>query len=46
LRRGKSGNFEVFLDDERIFSKAETFRFPIREEVLSIIKERLAEGKK
>ena len=41
FRKGKGGNFEVFYDDECIYSKAETYRFPKIEEVLALLKERI-----
>ena len=38
LTKSSGGRFEVFLDEELIFSKAELYRFPQPGEVLTILK--------
>jgi selT/selW/selH-like putative selenoprotein len=39
---GKTGSFEVFLNDKRLFSKLETDRFPDENEVEGKVGEALA----
>ena len=38
LHGGHGGVFDVTLDDKRIYSKDETYRFPTNEEVFAQIK--------
>ncbi|HHJ51957.1 MAG TPA: hypothetical protein ENJ89_02070 [Caldithrix abyssi] len=41
LKKSDGGRFEVYYDGERIFSKAKTFRFPTKDEIVNLIKERM-----
>ena len=40
LHRGDGGAFEVFVDEEQVFSKLATGRFPARGEIVGAVEKR------
>lgn len=44
LVRGKGGIFDVLVDDEMIYSKHETGRFPSEDEIIQSIRTRQEES--
>jgi len=41
LKKSSGGRFEIYLNGEVLFSKAQTMRFPETEEVINLIKEKI-----
>ena len=44
LAPGYDGRFEVFVDDERVYSKLETKRYPELSELLDLVRKKLPEA--
>lgn len=42
---GASGVFEIYLDDERLFSKADAGRFPESKELKQLVRDRVEPGR-